>query len=107
MALVIERLRTTREHLNWSQRELARRCGLGEVQIYRYESGITDPSTDSLKKIAEVLNISTDFLLGLSDYPHGQVGDGVLDDDERVILNAYHREGWSGLARLSVERLSK
>ncbi len=107
MALIVERLRTARERQNWSQRELARRCGLGELQIHRYESGITDPSTDSLKKIAEKLNISSDYLIGLSDSPHGQLGQDIWDDNERTVLETFRREGWPGVIRLGAERISK
>ena len=107
MALVVERLRDAREQNGWSQRELARLCGLGELQIHRYETGTTDPSTDNLRTIAEKLGVSTDFLLGLSNVPQGQLGDQLINDDERAVLETFRREGWQGVARLSVEKLSE
>lgn len=107
LILRIDRLRELRERLGWSQRELARRCGLGESFINRYESGISDPSAANIKLIAEALGISADYLLGLSDEPRGQMGDGQLTDDERAVLDAYRRSGWAGLARLLAEALEK
>lgn len=107
LILRIDRMREMRERLGWSQRELSRRCGLNETLINRYESGMSDPSATNVKLIAEALGISADYLLGLSDEPRGQVGDGQLTDDERAVLDAYRRNGWAGLARLLAEALEK
>lgn len=105
--LRIDRMREVRERLGWSQRELARRCGVSDPLINRYESGQSDPSASNLKLIAEALSVSADYLLGLSDDPRGQMGDGQLSDDERAVLDAYRRSGWAGLARLLAEALEK
>lgn len=102
-----DRLRSIREQTGMSQRELARLCGVGEVMIYRYESGITDPSTKYLTLMADKLGVSTDYLVGLSDKPQGHLKDKEISDDERILIDIFRREGWSGVARLSVERLSK
>ena len=102
-----DRLRATREKAGMSQRELARVCGVGEVMIYRYESGITDPSTKYLTLIADKLSISTDYLVGLSDEPNGHLKDKQITDDERIMIDMYRREGWSGVARLSIEKMSE
>jgi len=106
MILRVDRLRTIREQRGLSQRELARLCGLGETQINKYESGLSDPNVESLKLMAEKLGVSTDYLLSITDEPRGHLGDGQLDESERVMLNTYRREGWQGVARLSVEHLS-
>lgn len=82
-----DRLRVWREKHGWSQRELARLCGLGEAQVNKYENGQTDPSAKYLKAVAEQLGISTDYLLGLTDIPHGQLGD-TLKPEERQLLDA-------------------
>lgn len=103
----IDRLREARERLKLSQRELARRCGIGEVQISRYESGVGDPSATNLKLIAETLELSTDYLLGLTDDPKGHFGDGQLKGDELAMLDAYRRAGWPGVARLMAEMMEK
>jgi transcriptional regulator with XRE-family HTH domain len=101
------RLRQIREDRGYSQRELGRLCNLGANQINRYENGITDPTIHTLKSIADQLEVSTDYLLGVSDDPLVQVREPALSRDERAIIEVYRHEGWSGVARLSVERLSK
>lgn len=107
MALHVERLRTLREQKGLSQRELARLCGLSSPQIYKYENNQSDPTSTSLTAIADQLGVSTDFLLGRTDNPRGTLGDDMVTEEEKKMLEIFRREGWSGVARLSVERLSK
>lgn len=106
-ALRTDRLREARERLGWSQRELARRCGIGEVQINRYEKGQSDPSSSYLKLIAEVLGVSANYLLGLTDESLDHVDDTSLASDERAMVDAYRRAGWPGVARLMAEMMEK
>jgi len=101
MALRIDRLVRHREEQGWSKREFARLCGMKELQIYRYENGLSDPSTDNLKTLADVLKVSSDYLLGLSHDPHLPVRDTNLPEDERIMLETYRREGWEGVIHLS------
>lgn len=49
--------------LNMSQRELAKACQMTEVTISRYISGARIPNGKRLLKIAEVLQVDTDFFL--------------------------------------------
>lgn len=102
-----DRLREAREKHGWSQRELARLCGLGEAQIHRYETGVSDPAAKYLKIIADKLGVSADYLLGLSDNLRGQLGDSELSEDERAVLDAFRRDNWAGVVRLGVDRLAK
>jgi transcriptional regulator with XRE-family HTH domain len=87
-ALRIDRLKALREARGWSQRELALRCGLGDSQINKYETGMHDPSASYLKLIAEQLEVSTDYLLGLSDHPHSS-GQESLSSTENKLVEAY------------------
>lgn len=107
MPLRAERLRDAREKKGLTQRELGKICGINFYQISRYETGKSDISGDSLEMIARHLDVSTDYLLGLSVHPQGQLGDSELTEEEHIVLNTLRNEGWSGIARLGVERLSK
>lgn len=106
-ALRADRLRSLREQRGWSQRELARLCGFGEGQVRKYELESNDPSSTHLKRMAELLEVSLDFLVGMTDDPRGHVGDGTITNDEYSILETFRREGWPGVIRLGGERLSK
>ena len=59
-----ERLRTAREHRELSQGELADRAGLQASAVSHFETAGRKPSFDNLKKLADALNVSTDYLLG-------------------------------------------
>lgn len=54
---------------NMTNRELANRTGVTEVTIGRYVKGTREPNASALKSIAEVLGVSTDYLLGNSTDP--------------------------------------
>jgi len=107
MALRTDRLRALREQHGWSQRELARLSGLGETQISKYEAGQSDPLATNVKLIAEQLGVSVDYLLGVSDDPRGQFGQGELSSEERELLEVFRRDRWPGVMRLMADRLSK
>ena len=107
IALKADRLRVLREQHGWSKRELALMCGLGENQVLKYERGENDPSCMSLKLVAEKLDVSTDYLLGLTDSPRGHVGDDRLNEEEQAVLKMLRQEGWSGVIRLGAEKLSR
>jgi transcriptional regulator with XRE-family HTH domain len=87
-----DRLREIRELRQYSQRELAVRCGMGEKQIFRYENGENDPTADTLAKIAKELSVTTDYLLGLTDDPDGSFKEEDLSAMERKLIIAV-REG--------------
>ena len=107
IAIRVDRLRNLRERRGWSQREMSRLCDFGEGQIRKYENEESDPSATHLKRIAELLNVSADFLLGMSDDPQRTPQSSTPDEDETQILKTFHDEGWTGVIRLGAERLSK
>src|SRR5260370_39399386 len=59
-----ERLRTARETRGFSQGELAARAGLQPSAISHFETGTRKPSFDNLRRLADALEASTDYLLG-------------------------------------------
>ncbi len=102
----IDRLRSLREQQGWSQRELGRRSGVGETMIAKYERGETEPSGVVVRLLAETLNVSTDYLFGTTDDPRRYIADDPkMNEDERIVLETFRREGWRGIARLGVERM--
>lgn len=69
MDIFIERLQKIINKKDITQRELAKLTGVTEVTISRYLSGERKPRIEIISKIAEVLNVSIDYLLGNSDNP--------------------------------------
>lgn len=62
-----ERLRTAREFRGFSQSELAKRAGLQASAVSHFETGSRKPSFDNLKRLADTLRVTTDYLLGRTD----------------------------------------
>jgi len=64
-----ERLRRIREEKRLNQSDLAVRTGFQPSAISHFESGRRAPSFDNLKKLADALAVTIDFLLGRETVP--------------------------------------
>ena len=65
-----DRVRELRERDELTQGELAARIGTSASTLSRIEKGeIESPGSDIVVKLARVFRVSTDFLLGITDYP--------------------------------------
>ena len=58
-----ERIRTARQFHDLTQKELAKRAGLSEITIRKYEKGERKPKIEQLRKIAEALGQEPDYFL--------------------------------------------
>lgn len=58
------RMKDLREQQDTSQKQLAEQLGMTNVQLSRYESGDRKPDPDTIARIAEFFQVTTDFLLG-------------------------------------------
>lgn len=56
-----------RDSQNITQKEIAEKLGIKQQQYARYEKGINVMPITYLPKICKILNISSDYILGLSD----------------------------------------
>jgi len=63
------RLRAARDLRQINQTELALKAKLPPSSIAHFESGSRKPSFDNLKRLANALDVSSDYLLGRSDDP--------------------------------------
>ncbi|PBC87543.1 transcriptional regulator with XRE-family HTH domain [Caldicellulosiruptor bescii] len=60
------RLKELREEANLTQNELAEKLGIGRATLSNYELGVRKPDIDTLQKIANYFNVSSDYLLGMT-----------------------------------------
>ena len=81
-----QRLRTARVARSLSQSDLARRADLQASAISHFETGTRKPSFDNLKRLADALRVTTDYLLGRS---------GLMDVSASTV-DTLHRH-YSGL----------
>ena len=53
----------------WSQVELAKRLDVAKQTVSNWENDNIQPSIEMLVRLAQIFNVSTDFLLGLDEVP--------------------------------------
>lgn len=63
-----ERLKSLRKEAGLTQKELAEQLGIKQPTYTQWELGRRSPSSETLEKFANFFNVSTDYLLGNSDY---------------------------------------
>lgn len=61
------RLKKEREKRNWSQVLVAQKIGITNAVLSNYERDHRDPDTETLKKLADLYDVTTDYLLGRTD----------------------------------------
>lgn len=64
-----QRLRNLRSKIGLSQQKTADGIGMTKVGYQNYEAGRQTPNFIMLPRLAKYFNVSTDYLLGLSDEP--------------------------------------
>jgi transcriptional regulator with XRE-family HTH domain len=76
-----ERLKAARELREMKQNELADRAKLPPSSIAHFEAGARKPSFDTLRRLANALEVTTDYLLGRVDDPGlAEAGDPLYRD---------------------------
>lgn len=63
-----ETIKNARIEKNLTQPQLAKLVGVSAGMISIWENNINEPKASYIKALAEVLDVSTDYLLGLKDY---------------------------------------
>ncbi len=77
---ISNRIKRLRQQHDWTQEELADRIGIDKRNISRYEGGHVEPRKSTLRKMAEVFEISYEELTGPIEIVGTQ-----LPDDPRLI----------------------
>ena len=62
-----ERLKDLRKQAGLTQVNVAERLGVSQPAYASWERGIKKPTQENLVKIAQVLNVSVDYLVGNSE----------------------------------------
>lgn len=88
MMKIGEIIQYLREESNMLQSELAEKLGVGRTTISNYENNYSYPDLETLIAISNLFNVSTDFLLGISNVRYKS---NNKTEDEAKILNYYNR----------------
>jgi len=97
------RLKTAREMRQWSQSDLGAAAGLPPSSIAHFETGSRKPSFDTLRRLANALEVTTDYLLGRTNNPNlAEEGDPLYRDVGK--LTARDRELAKDFLKMLAER---
>lgn len=100
------RLRKARDLRGWSQGDLAKEAKMPASSIAHFEAGARKPSFDTLRRLANALEMTTDFLLGRVDAPGlAEAGDPLFRDIGK--LSGNDREIAKDFLKMLAQRNSK
>lgn len=85
-----KRLTTLRNANNWSKTTVAKHLNVPLSTYANYEYGIREPDIKTISKISKLYNVSTDYLLGMSNDTNNTVQNEV--DLETSPILAYGGE---------------
>ncbi len=64
MRVFQDRLLELRKQYNFTQVDMAKMLGITQPAYIRYEDGTAEPTQENLVKLAEIFDVSVDYLLG-------------------------------------------
>ncbi len=89
----MEKLKIIRKEMGLTQKELANSLNVSQQTYSDYENGKTEPDIDTIIKMAEMLQISIDYLVGRSDdlgaVTHVPISSQFSAED-REVLSLFH-----------------
>lgn len=85
MGTIAERITQARTDLNINQKELAKRADITEANLSRYENGVREPKSAVLARLADALEVTTDYLVGLTDEKNYDAYDITKQSDDDIL----------------------
>lgn len=82
MNIFAERITKLRKDHGLSQADVAKKIGVTQANIYKYEKGLSEPPYKTAKWYADYFDISLDYLFGRTDNPAGKMN-FLLSEDEK------------------------
>ena len=89
-----ERLKTLRKQVKLTQAQIAEKLNISQQAYASWERGVKKPTQDNLVKIAQILNVSVDYLVGNSEEKSDELDNiellfrmnskGLTEEEKRV-----------------------
>ncbi|MDR3288821.1 MAG: helix-turn-helix domain-containing protein [Peptococcaceae bacterium] len=86
--ILARRLKTERELKGWTQAEMAKQLGISNGTLSGYERDYREPDLNTLDEISNLLNVSSDYLLGKTPKKNSaaSVGSTAASGDDTLPL---------------------
>ena len=82
--MIADRIKSLREQQNKTQTELAKQLGITRSSVNAWEMGISVPSTQYIVELANIFQVSTDYLLGVDTTASISVA-GLTEKDVEIV----------------------
>ena len=109
-----KRLSALRKQKGLSQYELADRLGYSRGQIANYEQGKREPDYETLQKIADFFDVTTDYLLGRTDIRTLNEEDDSLAEINKLIkeygieqIGFFDIDKWKNLSKDDIDEIRR
>ncbi|UOG08811.1 helix-turn-helix domain-containing protein [Bacillus altitudinis] len=101
------RLIQLRKTKKLTQEQMAEKIGIHRATYANYERGYRQPDYDTLIKIADFFEVTTDYLLRGEDVHHTAIDGQDIEDDEKddILVNALKQI--DGLEKIIKDHLNK
>lgn len=83
--MIGQRIRDLRKQKRMSQTELAKSAGVSQTTVTAWETGKAEPSSSAVARLADILNVTTDYLLGRPNKQGTKKDDVELSDDDVIM----------------------
>ncbi len=70
MLMFKDRLKKLRKEKELTQKEIAKELDITQQQYAKWENGERNPNSETLEKLADYFKVTTDYLLGRTNYNH-------------------------------------
>jgi transcriptional regulator with XRE-family HTH domain len=81
-----KRLKKLREEKKLTQEQLGKLVNLSQQTIGHYEVNRAKPDLETMRRFAEIFNVSTDYLLGRTDNRNERTPSPSIDDELNQIM---------------------
>lgn len=103
MSLFIPRFRDLLKEIGRQQKEICADLGISTQKLSKWKTGYSEPNFDDLAMLAEYFDVSTDYLLGITDDGESMrtPTPAALPLDESELLKNYRALSYAGKARVA------
>lgn len=81
------KIKELRKQHGWTQAELAKKLSVSQQTIGSWEVGRAEPNSDALTKLAQLFNVTTDYLLGRNKTPKWADENDLVELDKMLDSN--------------------
>lgn len=83
---IADRIKYSREKNGLTQNQLAKKMFVTRASVNAWELGISIPTTEKIAELSSVLNVSTDFILGVDNRENVCI-DALTDEEKKIVYD--------------------